>query len=130
MFARLPDLFTGPKPGMIVGTVVKAKRDYMGSLVGLGVFLGGIALMLFVFKQCYELFSIPVDHALGLEKGGKLDYNTAGTSFVQLLIRILVLILMAVIGGMVSERGIRLYARSLHLDTLKPDASGSSPVEK
>ena len=87
-------------------------RDFVGSFVGICVFLGGIGLLLFVFRLALDMFSIPERTALGIEHGKKLDLATAGTSLTSIIIRIMLLMLMALVGSWVANRGISLYTHS------------------
>lgn len=69
--------------------------------------------MLLTFRSCYEMFSAPVDQALGLKQGKTLDYNQAGTNLLGIVLKSCLLVLMAIVASMISSRGIHLYSRSL-----------------
>ena len=83
-----------------------------GTLVSLLVFLGGIALLLFTFRTAYEMFTVPPTRVLGMEKGQPVDLGSAGSSLVGSLLRVLLLIVMALVGSLIANRGIQLYTDS------------------
>ncbi len=83
-----------------------------GGLFGIIVFLVGISLLALTFKLAIELFGREPSDLLGIKTGKTLDLNNAGTQLVGVVLKILLLLVMAVVGGMMSNRGIRLYADS------------------
>lgn len=96
--------------------VAKAGRDWLGSLLGIGVFLGGVALLVVTFRLAYDMFAVPPSQALGIQSGKPLNVDTAGSSLAGVFIRILLLMAMALMGSWVANRGIALYAsaRGIH----------------
>lgn len=99
-------------------TTVRSHRDFLGSFVGILAFLGGVALLLLVFKLAYEMFNTPPGKALSIEAGKKLDLNTGVNSLLSVFIRILLLLVMGLVGSWIANRGISLYtqARSLKVN--------------
>ncbi len=95
-------------------SLVANRRDATGSLVGLLVFLGGVALLGLTFKFAYEMFGVPHAQALGLVKGQAIDANVTGGGLLDIVIRLGVLLVMAIVGSMVANKGIGLYCGSLH----------------
>lgn len=95
----------------------RAHRDLFGSLLGVAVFLGGVVLMVVVFRLAYGMFTTSPHAALGLQQGKPLDINTVGPNFAGIIIRILLLLVMGVTGSLVANRGIALYtaSRALHI---------------
>jgi hypothetical protein len=89
-------------------------RDMFGTLFGLLVFCGGVALLLLTFRLAYDLFMVPPASALGIEHGKPLDVGKAGDSAAVLILRIILLLIMAFVGSQVANRGISLYADSRH----------------
>lgn len=87
-------------------------REFVGSLVGLLTFLGGVALLLLTFKLAYSLYTIPPEKALGL-KGKTVDLQVSGASLVEILVRTLLLVVMGLVSTLIANRGIALYAHSL-----------------
>jgi hypothetical protein len=87
-------------------------RDILGTLVGLLVFCGGVALLVFTFKLAYGLFMVPPESALGIKPGKQLDVNKAGDSAALLVLKIILLLIMAFVGSQVANRGISLYSDS------------------
>lgn len=91
---------------------VRGSRDALGSVLGLLVFLGGVALLLLTFKLAYDMFRIPPEQALQLEKDKAIDVAATGNSLASLLLRVLLLIVMGLVGSFTANRGIHLYAES------------------
>lgn len=89
------------------------RRDWLGTILGLLVFAGGAALLVLVFKEAKELYDAPQARTLGIRKGQPLDLPMAGNNLADQLIRVLLLALMAFVGGLVCRAGAQLYGRSL-----------------
>jgi uncharacterized membrane protein len=87
-------------------------RDFVGSVIGIAVFLGGIGLLVFVFRLAFEMFNIPSSTALDLHKGKPLDLTAAGTSLTAIVLRIFLLLVMGLFGSWIANRGITLYTHS------------------
>ncbi len=85
------------------------KRDGFGSVLGILVFLGGVALLLITFRLAYDMFQVPPEKALNLIPGKTLDINSTGVSAVNLLVRVLLLVVMGLVSSFVANRGISLY---------------------
>lgn len=81
-----------------------------GSILGILVFLGGIALLLLTFKIAYDMFQRPPSEALGLEPGKPMQLQIAGSNFAGTILRVLLLALMGLVGSLVASKGIHLYA--------------------
>ena len=88
------------------------RRDWLGSLVGLAVFLGGIALILLVFQLAYDMYKVPPKVALKIEPGKPLDVATTVNALADIVVKIVFLLFMAGSGSMVANRGIYLYSKS------------------
>lgn len=82
--------------------------------MGLAVFLGGVTLLALTFKLAYDEFNQPQAHTLGLVKGQAIDAAQTGGSFARIVIQLGVLLVMAIVGSMVANKGIGLYSGSLH----------------
>ncbi len=82
--------------------------------MGLAVFLGGVALLALTFKLAYDQFSVPHADALGLKKGQAIDAGATGGSLLEIVIKLGCLLVMAVVGSMLANKGIGLYSGSLH----------------
>ncbi len=82
--------------------------------MGLAVFLAGVGLLALTFKLAYEEFSVPHSQNLGLVKGQALDAVATGGKAFDILVRLGVLLLMAVVSSLVANKGIGLYCGSLH----------------
>lgn len=88
------------------------QRDWLGALVGLAVFLAGIAIIFWAFQQAYVLFGTPPEKALGVKHGETLDINRAGANGIEIVYKSLLLLLICIIGSVVANRGIKLYGES------------------
>ena len=99
-------------------TTVRTHRDFFGSFIGILAFLGGMALLVLVFKLAYEMFNTPPAKSLGIEAGKKLDLNSGVSSLFGVFIRILLLLVMGLVGSWIANRGISLYtqARGIKVD--------------
>jgi hypothetical protein len=88
-------------------------RDALGSLMGMLVFLGGIALLVLTFKLAYGLYNIPPAQALALTGTKAIDFAKTGSSLVGIVIKTVLLIIMGFVSSLVAKRGIHLYSHSL-----------------
>ena len=78
--------------------------------MGIITFLGGVGLLVVTFKLAYDMFAVPPGQALGIQAGKTLSIDTAGSSLAGVCIKILLLMVMALVGSWVANRGIALYA--------------------
>jgi hypothetical protein len=105
-----PTVEETPKP---IEQPTQIHRDWLGSLVGLVVFLGGIGLLLLVFRLAYDQFTTPPQVALEIQQSGKpIDLSKTTNAAVTVLLRFLLLLLMAGMGSIIANRGINLYSQS------------------
>lgn len=94
------------------------------------MFLAGVGLLAVTFKLAYEMFSVPHAQALGLQPGKEINMNATGGAAADIVIRIVVLVVMAIVGSMVANRGIGLYSGSLHpVDRHPPGSNDPRPSE-
>ncbi|HLK58821.1 MAG TPA: hypothetical protein VKU00_19770 [Chthonomonadaceae bacterium] len=93
--------------------VTHSRHDWFGRIVGMLVFLLGVALLIVVFFMAYHLFNAPPNEALGLHITGnpKTDPTATaiGTNFGWMLLRVAYLFLMAIAGSLIAQKGINLY---------------------
>jgi hypothetical protein len=82
--------------------------------MGIIVFLGGVALLVFVFVLAYDFFqtdslTIPLapPNSQAPSAGALI-----GQSALQMIIKIALLVVMSLIGSMLASRGINLYFAS------------------
>lgn len=80
------------------------------AVVGLLVFLVGVALVVFAFKLAYEQFSVAPQVAVAGSSKEPLNLNGAVTNITQVVKNVLLLIVMAVIGSIVASAGVKLYS--------------------
>jgi hypothetical protein len=83
-----------------------------GTVLGILIFLCGVALLSFTFKLAYDMFQVPPQEALGIKPKQALDLAQAGQSFVGQILRVLLLIVMGLTGSLIANRGISLFAGS------------------
>lgn len=106
--------------------MARERRDYVSTLVGLAVFLGGVALILWAFQMAWQLFNVPPNQALEIGAEKEINLNRTLSAAAGLIVRILLLVVMAGFGSMIANRGIRLYAAS---QKLREDDEPIKPVE-
>ena len=82
--------------------------------MGLAVFLAGVGLLGLTFKIAYDLFRVPHAKALGLVKGQTIDAGQTGGGLLDVVLQIGFLLVMAIVGSLVANKGIGLYSGSLH----------------
>ncbi len=80
--------------------------------LGVVIFLGGVALLLFTFKLAYDMFSIAPAKAVVVSTGGGVDLGKSGDALVTVLLKILLLIVMGVMGSLIANRGVHLFTGS------------------
>ncbi len=89
------------------------RGDLTGRILGVITFLVGVALLCIVFYAAYDLFKATPAQALGLTFTGdpKRDPSAmnVGSQFAWLLVKIALMIVMAVAGSLVAQKGINLY---------------------
>jgi hypothetical protein len=85
------------------------RSDWLGSLIGLLTFVGGIGLLALTFQLAFQLYSVPPETALAGEGSNAVDLAKAGESFGGVVVKIFLLLVMSVVGSTVANRGIRLY---------------------
>lgn len=95
-----------------VPATVRTHRDFFGSFLGIVAFLGGVALLVIVFRLAYQMFSTPPATALGFSSTKKLDLNAGIAAFLVVMIRILLLLVMGLVGSWIANRGISLYTQA------------------
>lgn len=92
-----------------------AKREgptgLAGGLFGILVFLAGVALLALAFQRAFVMFDQnPISIFTDPKQKGVLDLGSVVPKFLGVLVQIMLLLVMSVVGGMVANRGIRLYA--------------------
>jgi hypothetical protein len=105
-------------------------RDRLGSLTGVAVFLGGIALLGLTFSLAYGMFTRDPADALGLQPGRPLDINQTGVLAAAIVFRVLLLIIMCVVASVIANRGIRLYMAGRGLPPARGRKAAPEPVEE
>ena len=101
-------------------------NDWFSRILGVLVFLAGISLLVFVFKTAHTMFT---SNTMGLQlaapKGAQAGIATAalGVSAIKLFIRIILLLLMAFVGSLISSKGISLYFAATKTEKHIPEAT-------
>lgn len=85
----------------------------LGSLLGVLVFLGGVALLLVTFRLAYDMFSVPPSKALNIAAKQPVDMGVAVQSAIGLFVRVLLLAVMALVGSHIAYRGVQLHRGSI-----------------
>lgn len=88
----------------------ESRRDWLGSIGGLLIFAAGISLLSLVFKLAFEMFQTPPRLALKIESGKPFDVSGVGDALFGVIIKIALLFVMSIIGSVICNRGIHLYA--------------------
>ena len=97
-----------------------------GILLGILVFLGGIALLALTFKLAIDMFT--TDPTKLFDTGGKtLDLSKAVATLMAVVVKVALLLVMAIVGGLIANRGIHLYADSRHSKTVMIKEKSSEP---
>ena len=90
--------------------MTEKRRDPLGTTVGLLTFLGGMVLVVVTFMLAREMFSLDPRTALNIKDDEVMDANRAIEAGMFILFRVILLVVMAGIGSIVANRGIKLYA--------------------
>jgi len=96
------------------------KSDWLGGLTGILVFLGGIVLLLLTFKLAFDMFSVPPAQAIKVGPKDPVELGRTAESFVQVVQRVLLLLVMSAVGSVIANRGIKLYGESRGYVAPKP----------
>lgn len=84
----------------------------VGASLGIITFLAGVALLIFVFKLAYDVFAVAPEQAMSVGKGETLDVNQAIAKIGVILVRVIMLLVMAILGGAVANRGIKMFTEA------------------
>jgi hypothetical protein len=97
--------------------------------VGFLTFFVGVGLLLLTFKLAYDMFSVRPEVAMGTQAGTGIDVARAGESLASVLVRFGLLLIMAIVGSMIANRGIKLYVSARHIHDPKPERAESERPE-
>lgn len=89
------------------------KRPVTGPVLGVIIFLAGIAVIFFVFQQAFSMFLKPPMETLQIEPGKPMNLNNTANSLLMSLLKVILLVVMAGIGSMIANRGIKMYSSAL-----------------
>jgi len=99
----------------------------MGAAFGAVTFVLGIALLLLTFKLAYDMFTIKPEVAVSAQKGSGIDVARASQSLAEVFLRFVLLLIMAIVGSTIANRGIKLYVSARAIAPLAPEPH---PTEK
>jgi hypothetical protein len=91
-----------------------ARNDTAGRVIGLIVFVIGIAILILVATLAYRFFSASTSHIVVQPANGTNApvANRLGESVMKLLYQIALLMVMAIAGSLTAARGLHLYLGS------------------
>ncbi|MBM3494331.1 MAG: hypothetical protein FJX72_08430 [Armatimonadetes bacterium] len=90
------------------------RPDLLARLLGVLTFVGGLAIIAFVLKLGYGLYTDPtLGHGLKPAKPTDPVWTGIVGGFVSLVVRILLLFLGSVCGSLIANKGLRLYVGAL-----------------
>ena len=92
------------------GFLASERRPIAGSILGVLVFLAGVAVIFFVFQQAFAMFLKPPMETLQIEPGKPMNLNNTANSLLMSLLKVILLVVMAGIGSMIANRGIKMYS--------------------
>ena len=105
------------------------RRDALGTILGLAVFLGGVGLLLLTFKLAYDMFSVPPGEALKLTGNQELEVATVAPTLTGLVLRVLLLVVMGIVGSLIANRGVHMYTESRGLGSSVKEVATKTEVE-
>lgn len=85
--------------------------DLVAQIIGIVIFMVGIAILLFVFYNAYIMFNEPIPGLTDANPSTKLTVDMLGKILVSVLIKLLLLFVMALAGSLIAARGIGLYTK-------------------
>lgn len=88
------------------------KRDWLGTVVGLTIVVGGMAILYSVFREALHLFATPPSVALQVKPGQPIEVSSAFNSMFGVVLKVILLVIMAWLGSVITNRGIFLYSQS------------------
>lgn len=86
-------------------------RSGTGMVLGVLVFLGGVALLLVTFKLAYDMFTTPPVESLQI--GTKaIEFEKVIPNLIGIVVKVLLLIVMGLMGSLIANRGVTLFTGS------------------
>ena len=87
-----------------------SRRDLTGSIIGVAVFLAGIAILVFVFVLAYGFFTAPGNGIQITQGAGKAPATSQlGVAATRMFVQLALLIVMSIVGSLIAARGIQFY---------------------
>jgi hypothetical protein len=88
------------------------KRDWLGTLIGLAIIVGGMAILSLVFREALRLFTTPPNVAVNVDPKQPINVPSAFNSIFGVILKVILLVIMAWLGSVITNRGIFLYSQS------------------
>jgi hypothetical protein len=88
------------------------RRDALGTILGLAVFLLGVGLLLLTFKLAYDMFSVAPADALKLAPNQAIAVESVAPTLTGLILRVFLLVVMGIVGSLIANRGVHMYTES------------------
>jgi hypothetical protein len=101
-----------PKVPTTIEASIVHKRDWLGTLIGLAIVLGGMAILYSVFREALHLFTTPPAVWLNVKPGQPIELSSAFNSVFGVVLKVILLVIMAWLGSVITNRGIFLYSQS------------------
>ena len=88
------------------------RPDRFGGLLGILVFLAGVAMLVATFRLAYLMFTVPPAQAMNAAPGKPADLVKSGETFIGLLQRVILLLVMCWVSSIIANRGVKMYHAS------------------
>jgi hypothetical protein len=99
-------------------------RPGLAAWIGIAVFLAGAAMVAATFWRALGFFGAPPQVRLGIKDGQPIDLAVVAESFGHVAFQTLGLVIMAVVGAILANQGVKLYAAAI---AAAPPARPSEP---
>lgn len=90
----------------------RGHSGFTGGILGAIVFIVGILLLSYTFKLASDLFTTNPASYFNTPEKTPIDANKLSGTVLGLVFRLIMLLVMAIIGGMIANRGIRMFSDS------------------
>ncbi|MGC8785128.1 MAG: hypothetical protein ACP5RN_12190 [Armatimonadota bacterium] len=109
--------------------MLRNKGDWIGRILGVGVFLLGIGVLWIVFREAHQMFTAPLPSA---EK----SLPRLGQIGIDILKKLGLLIIMTLAGSLIANKGVQMYFAALGvaptkvLEKVATETPTPSPAEQ
>lgn len=85
---------------------MKHRGDWIGRILGIGVFLLGVGVLFVVFREAHQMFTAPLPPAeRSLPKLGQIG--------IDVLKKLGLLVIMTLAGSLIANKGVQMYFAAL-----------------